>query len=555
MIALKQADRDGSQSMDGHERIVRLASPQCVGRIVSISGCQVVMTLEHADAHAQPMAPQPPQIGALIKMQTAGSTVFGMVSGLSIPIPAQGPDERETKIVELDLLGECTVDPQTGQASFRRGVSVHPALGDDVFAASPEDLRLVYARPNVPSAPIGTMHQDPDLPAFVAIDELLGKHFAILGTTGCGKSCAVAVILHAILDRHANGHVLLLDLHNEYAHAFADRAEVLSASELELPHWLLNFDEIREIFVSKDSDRPAAEAAILREAIVDAKRRYRSDGPRDVALTVDAPVPYRLSDLERILDEAAGRLNDPNDAEVYLRLKARLGNLASDRRYGFMFRGISVRDNLEEILARLFRIPVEGKPVSIVDLSAVPSEILDVVVSVLCRMTFDFALWSDQAVPILLVCEEAHRYAPQDDRLGFRPTRNALARIAKEGRKYGASLCVVSQRPSELDSSVISQCNTILAMRLTNQLDQAFVRSALSDSAAGLVDALPTLGNAEAVAVGEGFAVPARLSLAELPDDQRPKSGTASFADSWNDDPRSQELISTIVRRWRLQQR
>lgn len=546
---------EGPYTQDAYAPIGQTPASQRIGRIVSISGCQVVMTLEHAGAHDQPVAPVPPQIGALVRMQTYGTTVFGMVSALSIPIPAQSSDEREIKIVEMDLLGECIEDTQAGRPTFRRGVSRHPALGDDVFAASAEDLRLVYAQPNVHSAPIGTVHQDRDLPALVAVDELLGKHFAILGTTGCGKSCAVALILHSILDRHSNGHVLLLDLHNEYAHAFAGRAEVLSAGDLELPYWLLNFDEIKEIFVSKDGDRRAAEAAKLREAIVEAKRRYYSDGRGQDTVTVDAPVPYRLSDLERVLDDAAGRLDEPTDAEIYLGLKARLADLSSDRRYAFMFPGISVRDNLGEILSRLFRIPVDDKPVTVVDLSAVPSEILNVVVSVLCRITFDFAQWSDQTVPILLVCEEAHRYAPQDDRLGFRPTRNALARIAKEGRKYGVSLCVVSQRPAELDSSVVSQCNTVFAMRLTNQQDQEFVRSALSDSAAGLVDALPTLRNAEAIAVGEGIAVPARLSLNELPEHQRPKSGTASFASSWDDESCSSELIGAVIRRWRRQQR
>ena len=540
--------------MDGRQPFAQIAEVAPIGRIVSISGAQVVMLLHGSGRDAGLAEGPPPQIGSLAKMRTADSTVFAMVSGLSIPIPASVPGESEAKIVELDLLGECVDDADATPGRFRRGVSIHPSLGDDVYPATPEDLSLVYAQPDVPNARIGTVHQDRRLPAFVGIDELLGKHFAILGATGCGKSCAVALILRSILEQRPNGHVLLLDLHNEYSHAFSGVAEILSSDVLEIPYWLLNYDEIQEIFIGRSGNRNPEEAVILGEVIVEAKRRFRGQSTSD-GLTVDTPTPYRLSDVERILDEAAARLDDPNDTAVYLRLKIRLANLSADRRYGFMFPGISVRDNLVAILSRLFRVPVDGKPVTIVDLSDVPSEILNVVVSVLCRMTLDFGQWSDHSIPILLVCEEAHRYVPKNDRLGFQPTKGAISRIAKEGRKYGVSLCVVSQRPSELDNSVVSQCNTVFAMRLTNNQDQEFVGSALPDSAAGLVDALPTLRNAEAVVVGDGVAVPVRLCLSDLAPEHRPKSGTASFASAWVDDSEATGMIESIVARSRRQNR
>jgi DNA helicase HerA-like ATPase len=185
----------------------------------------------------------------------------------------------------------------------------------------------------------------------------------------------------------------------------------------------------------------------------------------------------------------------------------------------------------------------------------VPSEILNVVVSVLCRMTFDFALWSERAVPIMLVCEEAHRYAPQDAKLGFEPTKKALSRIAKEGRKYGVSLCMVSQRPSEMASGILSQCNTIFALRLSNQKDQDFVRGALSESAIGLLDFLPSLRNAEAIAVGEGVSVPVRVCFDDLPETRRPLSGTAPFTTAWQSDEKTADLLEQVVQRWRQQRR
>ena len=240
----------------------------------------------------------------------------------------------------------------------------------------------------------------------------------------------------------------------------------------------------------------------------------------------------------------------------YQRLKNRLSALQSDRRYAFMFpSSVVVRDNMAAILSRIFRIPVNGKPISIINLSGVPSEVLNVVVSVLCRMTFDFAMWGDQDTPILLVCEEAHRYAPQNSEQGFEPAKRALSRIAKEGRKYGISLGVISQRPSELATGLLSQCNTVFAMRMSSQKDQEFVHAAMSEASVGLLDSLPSLGNAEAIAVSEAVTVPMRLSFRELQPDQLPKSGTAAFSNAWKNGGDSEEGLQATIERWRRQRR
>ncbi|MFQ5776177.1 MAG: ATP-binding protein [Kiloniellaceae bacterium] len=526
-----------------------------IGRVVSVSGSQVIVLLDDPAAGGHWRKPASLQIGALVKTRTPFSTVFGMVSGLSIPIPAQDSNETEMRIVELDLIGEAVSKGNGEAVTFQRGVSFCPALGDEVFTSTQEDLRQVYARPSVSSVRIGTIYQDQSLPAFVAIDDLLGKHFAILGTTGSGKSCAVALILRAILSRHASGHVVLLDLHNEYARSFSDCAEILESESLELPYWLLNFEEMRQIVVGGASEDREADAAILKSAILTAKQRYHAESETAAYLTADTPVPYRLSDVNRQIDDAVGKLDKPTDSAPYLRLKERLSALQTDRRYAFMFPGLTVRDNMAAILSLIFRMPVGGKPVTILDLSGVPSEILNVVISLLCRLTFDFALWSEREMPILLVCEEAQRYIGQDRLLGFEPTKRALSRIAKEGRKYGVSLCLVSQRPSDLAAEILSQCNTIFAMRMSNQTDQDFVRGTLSESAVGLIDSLPTLRTGEAIAVGEGVAVPVRLCFDLLPEDMRPKSGTALFSKAWQADGKDQAFVAEIVARWRRQGR
>ena len=528
-----------------------------VGRVVAVSGSQVITLLETGLQDDNDSDSPKLQIGTLVKLETAVSTVFGMVSGLSIPIPKQDAGDSELNIVEMELVGETMKGSGEGTPLFQRGVSIFPTLGDIVLMASKEELSRVYAPPAADTVCIGTIHQDEALPAFIETDNLLGKHFAILGTTGSGKSCAVALTLQAILECHQNAHILLLDPHNEYSRAFGEMAEALNPGNLKLPYWLFTFEEISEVMLGDNRQSRTAESAILSEAIPEAKRRFLSKSDPDAGsfVTVDTPVPYQISELLQIIDDGMGKLDNPENSAPYLRLKSRINALRLDSRFGFMFGGLGARDNMSEVLSRLFRIPVEGRPITIVDLSGVPSEILNVVVSVLSRMMFDFAVWSDRALPMLLVCEEAHRYVPQDTTLGFEPTKKALARIAKEGRKYGVSLCVVSQRPSELATGILSQCNTIFALRMSNQKDQEFVRSALSESAMGLMEFLPSLRNAEAIAVGEGVSVPVRIRFNELPEDRRPLSGTAQFSTAWQNDDEDQSFIDTVVERWRRQRR
>jgi DNA helicase HerA-like ATPase len=248
------------------------------------------------------------------------------------------------------------------------------------------------------------------------------------------------------------------------------------------------------------------------------------------------------------------KLDRPDIAIPYLRLQARIQALKDDTRFSFMFSGLDVRDNMTDILSRILRIPVNGKPMTILDLSGVPSEIIDVVVSMLCRTVFDFALWNTggKAVPVLLVCEEAHRYVAADD-TGFGPTKKVMSRIAKEGRKYGVSLCLVTQRPSELSLDILSQCNTLFVLRMSNGPDQEFVRHAVPESGLGLMNALPALRMQEAVVVGEGVTIPMRIRFDDLEPEHQPRSGVASFSESWRDPEEAAHSIAATVERWRHQ--
>jgi hypothetical protein len=195
---------------------------------------------------------------------------------------------------------------------------------------------------------------------------------------------------------------------------------------------------------------------------------------------------------------------------------------------------------------------VNNKPITILELTGIPSEIVNVVVSVLCRLTFDFALWSEGQVPVTLVCEEAHRYVPLNAALGFEPCKRAIAKIAKEGRKYGASLCIVTQRPAEIDPTILSQCNTVFALRMSNDRDQEIVASAVADTGAGLLEFLPSLGQREAIAFGDGMALPVRIKFDELPQHALPRSSTARFTERWQKSIGDDGFLDQIVERWRM---
>jgi len=206
---------------------------------------------------------------------------------------------------------------------------------------------------------------------------------------------------------------------------------------------------------------------------------------------------------------------------------------------------------MAEILAHLFRLPPEGKPMTIMQLAGFPAEVVDSVVSVLCRMAFDFGLWSDGVAPLLFVCEEAHRYAPADKQIGFGPTRRALSRIAKEGRKYGVFLGLVTQRPAEIDATIISQCSTLFVMRLSNDRDQGLIRSAVSDAAANLLSFIPSLGTREVFAFGSGVALPTRMRFQTLAAERRPNSEASGNTKSDAGSHISRDLLSTVIERWR----
>jgi DNA helicase HerA-like ATPase len=537
-----------------------------VGRIVSITGVHAVILLDAELRQSGNAEEKSPEIGTLLKVDSPKSISLAMVSALSSPMPSHSTEEREIRIFEVEFIGELPKDQNGAPKNFRRGISCYPALGDTVYRANKSELSKAYACDMDTSIRVGTIQQDSSIPAMIKIDEMLGKHFAVLGTTGTGKSCTVALILRRVLEKNPQAHILLLDVHREYAQSFRDLAEVITPDNMNLPFWLLNFDEIVEILIGQQPNRET-DVEILRDLIPLAKLRYMNNQRRDRAgvsragldaanaanIGIDTPIPYRASDLTGLLEEYIGKLELRGELAPYKRLKSRIETITRDPRYAFMFGSLTVQDTMAQVLARLFRIPVAGKPIAILELGGLPSEIINVVVSVLARLAFDFALWSGGRVPITFVCEEAHRYVPIDKTLGFEPTKRAISRIAKEGHKYGVSLCIVTQRPAELDPTILSQCNTIFSMRLTNERDQEILRAGISDAAASLLEFMSTMGTGEAITFGDGVALPTRIKFDMLPAEALPRSNTASFTKNWAMDLPDDSFLTEIVGRWRAQ--
>ena len=528
-----------------------MSGSETIGLVTSIKGSRVAFDVVAPESGPGARV----TVGNFVGIRAGEAVLVGVVTTLSARAEGSGMRPR----ADLDLLGEIQPDA-LGLSSFRRGVAAYPAIGDAVEPLPAASLRLVYQVAASNTVEIGCLTKDPSMPACIKVDDLLSKHFAVLGTTGVGKSSGVAVILDRILQVKRDLRVFLLDVHNEYGPCFGHRASVIGPRSLKLPFWLFNLEETVDVVYG---GRPPVEeeVEILAELIPLAKGKYaqyKDSSERGLvkraakasAYTVDTPVPYLLQDLIGLVDERMGRLENRAARMHYHRLITRIEAIRNDPRYAFMFENANVGgDVMAELITHLFRLEPEGRPMTIMQLAGLPTEVVDAVVCVLCRLAFEFGVWSEGAIPLLFVCEEAHRYASADRSVGFTPTRRALARIAKEGRKHGVFLGLVTQRPAELDPTIISQCSTLFAMRMSNERDQAFLAAAVSD-ATNLLAFVPLLGTGEVIAFGEGVPLPARLTFRSLRPERLPRSEAARGLAA-AEGASGGAFVDTVVERWR----
>nr|WP_081853344.1 DUF87 domain-containing protein [Erythrobacter longus] len=490
------------------------------------------------------------QVGSQIKIRVGDAWLLANVRD-------QRKDRRAENgiIAHIDFLGEGSEERLTGRIhGFKRGVTRYPVPGAMVYPATTKDLEQIYASDGRANITIGTVFPTRDIRAGLYIDAMLGKHFALLGSTGTGKSTSAALILHRICEHAPEGHIVMIDPHGEYSAAFRQTGKILDVSNLQMPYWLMNFEEHCEVLLTSDGNERQVDMDILAKCLLHARSKNRLAESMG-KITVDSPIPYLLSDLSTKLQDEMGKLDKATSSAPYMRIKGKLDELKADPRYQFMFSGMLVGDTMTHFISKVFRMPGEGKPISIIDVSGVPSDITSTVVAVLSRLVFDFAIWGreENTRPILLVCEEAHRYVPNEKNSDGSSVGSILSRIAKEGRKYGISLGLITQRPSDLAEGVLSQCGTIISMRLNNDRDQAFVRSAMPEGSRGFLDSIPALRNRECIVCGEGVAIPIRVTFDNLEEHKRPASEDPSFSELWNRGGGEEELVERTVLRWRSQ--
>ncbi len=545
-----QAESAPAAAAGGHDN-ARL--PIGVVLEISGSGSQIALDLQRLNEcmdDADPSIALAGQVGSQIKISVGEAWLLANVRD-------QRKDRRTEGgiIAHIDFLGEGAEEKLTGRIhGFRRGVTRYPVPGAMCYPATTKDLEQIYASDGRASITIGTVFPTRDIRAGLYVDAMLGKHFALLGSTGTGKSTSAALILHRICEAAPKGHIVMIDPHGEYSAAFRQTGQILDVSNLQMPYWLMNFEEHCEVLLSGSGNERQVDSDILAKCLLAARARNRLAQTMG-KITVDSPIPYLLSDLGNIIQDEMGKLDKATSSAPFMRIKGKLDELKADPRYQFMFSGMLVGDTMTDFIGKIFRMPGHGKPISIIDVSGVPSDITSTVVAVLSRLVFDFAIWGreEKTRPVLLVCEEAHRYVPNEKNADGSSVGKILSRIAKEGRKYGISLGLITQRPSDLAEGVLSQCGTIISMRLNNERDQAFVKAAMPEGARGFLDSIPALRNRECIICGEGVAIPIRVTFDNLEEHKRPASEDPSFADLWSKDGGEEELVERVVMRWRSQ--
>lgn len=546
------------------------------------------------------------QLGSFVRIPIGLLNLYGVVSQVGSAPLLIGQEEAATplpgqKTVQIQLLGEAYRNEP-----FQRGLSAYPTLEDEVHVVTQDDLARIYACTSTSSITVGTHSVSANLPASVDLDKLVTRHSAILGSTGSGKSNTVAAVLKAITrGAFPNAQIVVIDPHGEYGAAFEGIGKVFrigaKTNPLVLPYWALSFDELAWFLVDRRSSSETQLDANLRDKIFEMRKTAAAGVKASKAagalsvdeITVDSPIPfdirrlwYHFDRLERVTYNDSARTTEAlvgeGDAAKLqsARFKpAAMGSAAPfksqppgimgsyvakilarlrDRRFDFMLNPgqyDGCKKDLNDVVAEWLDHPHQ---ITVLDLAGVPPEITDMVVGLVARVIFEVMFWGRQLIgmgrqrPVLMVFEEAHAYLPNGDaRFVQGYARRAVQRILKEGRKYAVGAMVVSQRPSELDETVLSQCGTFFALRLTNSSDHGRVKSAVPDDLVGFTNLLPALRTGEALVVGESVQIPSRVRVDLV--EPRPDSKDPLVAKSWGSKRVADPDYAAAITAWRGQ--
>ncbi len=517
------------------------------------------------------------QLGSYVSVQQGPIKILCLVTRISeqeklADVNAATPDAPVVTFAQrtMSLIPIGTV---TREGQFERGVSTYPTTGAEVHVVSAAELAILFSKFRAQGYEVGGLSSQPGVKVHLDPSRLFGRHFAILGQTGAGKSWTVASLIQQALGVMPKAHIIILDLHGEYCWlkddgtrnaAFkAEHFRYVDAKELEMPYWLMTYAELCDLLIDHSEREASNQTAFFRDTLFDLKQVEKT--PLNLErVTVDTPVFFSLNDLmsrvttenERMVPGATTKpVKGPLNG-VFDRFIIRLLSKLNDSRYDFLLKPAKRTSSasLSALLRDFVGLGDPKCPVTVIDLSTVPFDVRPTVAAQIGRLAFEFNYWNPQyrEFPLLLVCEEAHAYVTRDQDSHYAGARKSMERIAKEGRKYGVGLAVVSQRPHELSETVLAQCGTFICLRITNPDDQSYVKRLVPEAERGLVDILAGLGRGECLALGEAVPLPTRFRF------NRPKpvpnSEDIDFYNKWRDGPDDID-VEAIVDRWRRQQR
>lgn len=503
------------------------------------------------------------ELGSFILLASPQSDLIATVSAIQLVERQSTSGAQEARIVCCTLVGFLRHG-----TTFERGIERYPTVGTKAFLLTEAALTEMF--PSTKGGIVlGERCQRGGGQEHASVDRLFGRHTAVLGTSGSGKSWATASILQSAMKAMAHTRFLFLDLHDEYRAAFPEdfgrlsrKVRHVTSSDLRLPYWLLTIEELESIFVSSEQ-AASNQSAILRTTIKNLKISSAKDcSLSDTNITVDTPVPYShealIAELKRLNEEMVPGTRDQKQGPFFGKLSnllTRLESRSTDPRFGFMFPAeASTTSSFDEILATLLGL-APNTQMTVLDLSGLPSDVLSTIVGVIARLCFEYKYWDDEPkhLPLTLILEEAHNYVPNSDTSRNQICIDRVERIAKEGRKYGVSLMVISQRPSEVSETILSQCANFVALRLTNPTDQGYVKKLLPDFLSVAVDMLPYLRTGEAIIAGEAVDIPTRVRF--IPPDPAPRSQDVAYMAAWRDGLPHGYNVQSAIGRWRRRDR
>jgi uncharacterized protein len=555
-----------------------------IGYIVDVQGNMLTATLVEDDQGRVPTVTIGDedilvgQIGSYVAIRQNDVNIVAIVTrmteqeALAAPtIETPGEDTARLpfakRIARLTPIGSLRDDGQ-----FDRGVGRYPTTGAEVHAIGSTDIAKMFERFQSKGFSVGTVATHPSLKVCLDPSNLFGRHFAILGQTGSGKSWTVAALVQRTVAVMPRAHIIILDLHGEYCwkredgsrhYAFADTiVRHVDARELEIPYWLMTYAELCDLLIEHSEREATNQTAFFRDSLLEGRQAENSSATPPLGLprvTVDTPIYFSLDDVITKVRaknvERVGNRQGPMFGD-FDRFLMRIESKLNDTRYDFLLKPTKRNSSasLSAMLRDFVGIGVQQAAVPVIDLSSVPSDVRPTVAAQIGRLAFEFNYWNPKyrEFPILLMCEEAHAYIPRASESQFAGSRKSMERIAKEGRKYGVGLAVVSQRPHEVSETVLAQCGTFICLRITNPDDQAYVRSLVPESEGDLVNVLAGLGRGEALVLGEAVPLPTRLQF-DKPN-PTPNSDDVDFYTKWREGLTDLD-VDAVVKRWRSQER